>query len=57
MILYPHFSPDGKTIIFTSNRDEAVEYLADIFVMSSNGKNQTNITPDFKGSYQGGPSW
>lgn len=53
---YPDYSPDGSMIVFTSDRDED-EYKSDIFVMSSSGESQTNITPDLKDSYQGGPSW
>jgi len=53
---YPDYSPHGSMIVFTSDRDEE-EHKFDIFVMDSNGENQTNVTPDLKGSYQGGPSW
>lgn len=55
--MYPDYSPDGDMIVFESDRDEAVEYMHDIFVMDADGDNQTNITPDLKGSYQVGPSW
>ena len=55
--MYPDYSPDGGMIVFESDRDEAVKYMHDIFVMDADGDNQTNITPDLKGSYQVGPSW
>lgn len=54
---YPDYSPDGNMIVFASDRDESEEYVTDIFVMTSSGENQTNITPDLKGSYESGPSW
>ena len=54
---YPDYSPDGSMIVFSSDRDETEKYMVDIFTMNSNGENQTNITPDLKGTYQGGPSW
>ncbi len=54
---YPDYSPDGSMITFTSERDETEDYMADVFVMNSNGENQTNITPDLTGTYQGSPSW
>ena len=43
------YSPDGKSIVFTSNRDGDLE----IYVMDANGKNQRRIT-NGKG-YDGGP--
>jgi len=38
--LYPSFSPDGKHIVFSSNRDKDYE----IYIMERDGSNQTRIT-------------
>ena len=37
---HPFFSPDGKTIVFESNRDGNWE----IYIMDSNGDNQKKLT-------------
>ena len=37
---YPSWSPDGKRIVFSSDRDGA----SDIYVMGANGGNQQNLT-------------
>ncbi len=49
--LYPAWSPDGKKIAFTTNRDSNW----DIYVMDANGKNPTRLTSD--PGYQGNPAW
>jgi TolB protein len=36
----PDFSPDGKRIVFTSNRDQQAE----IYVMNANGTGQKRLT-------------
>ena len=54
---HPDWSPDGSKIAFISNRDETDEKMYDIFIMDANGENQTNITPDLKGSFQRPPGW
>ena len=55
--LLPDYSPDGSMIVFESNRNEEDEYVFDIFVMTSEGENQTSITPNLKGTSQCDPSW
>ena len=47
----PAWSPDGKKIAFSSNRDGNDE----IYVMNADGTNQTRITND--PARQGNPSW
>ena len=60
----PDWSPDGKQIIFSSNRDGD----ADIYIMDSDGSNLFNATPDpsplltsvlylIRKSSDGWPSW
>ncbi|HWL33483.1 MAG TPA: hypothetical protein VNP89_07750, partial [Gaiellaceae bacterium] len=43
----PDFSPDGRRIVFTSNRDQQAE----IYVMNANGSGQNRLTR------RGGDDW
>ncbi len=49
--LFPAYSPDGKKIAFTSNRDGG----SDIYVMDADGSHVTRLTRDCGGN--GAPSW
>lgn len=55
--MYPSYSQDGRMIAFESDRDDVPLMLFDIFVMTSEGEDVTNLTPDLKQSHQGGPTW
>jgi Tol biopolymer transport system component len=48
----PEWSPDGKQIVFTSQRDDGVQQ---IYVMDADGGNQTRINPSTFDNTQ--PSW
>lgn len=47
----PAWSPDGKRIVFVSDRDGNAE----LYLMDADGRNQTRITNDAKTDYM--PSW
>jgi Ca2+-binding RTX toxin-like protein len=49
---YPTFSPDGKKIAFTSNRDGG-NY--EVYVMDADGQNQTNISNKNNADFE--PDW
>lgn len=55
--MYPSYSPDGTMIAFESDRDDMQFMFYDIFIMTSEGENEINITPDLKGTHQGGATW
>lgn len=40
----PRFSPDGRKIIFLANRDSPTEFIADIYIINSDGSNLKKIT-------------
>jgi TolB protein len=48
---YPSWSPDGKRIVFDSNRDKNRE----IYIMNSDGSNLTKLTDEPAGDFH--PSW
>ena len=48
----PKWSPDGKSIVFVSDRENGVP---DIWIMNADGTNQTNLTKSNK--YHSEPSW
>jgi len=48
---YPRWSPDGKRIVFQSNRDGNYE----IYVMNADGSGQTRVTHQFEADRQ--PDW
>lgn len=50
--LSPMFSPDGRRIVFESNRDGNPE----IYVMNADGSNQRNVS-NFPGAADHGPVW
>lgn len=51
------YSPDGNMIVYRSNKDLEDSMSYDIFVISSDGSNQVNITPDLKNTNEFSPSW
>ena len=55
--MYPSYSPDGTMIAFESDRDDMQLMFFDVFVMSSDGENEINLTPDLKQTHQAGANW
>jgi tol-pal system beta propeller repeat protein TolB len=51
------YSPDGSMIVYRSNKGLADNMSYDIFVMSADGSNQTNIAPGLKDTDEFNPSW
>ena len=51
------YSPDGSMIVYRSNKGLADNMSYDIFIMSANGSNQTDITPGLKDTNEFNPSW
>jgi TolB protein len=53
----PEWSPDGKQIVFSSNRDWNGTGLPayEIYIMQANGNNQTRLTNDDAQDF--GPHW
>jgi len=47
----PDWSPDGKKIVFVSNRDDNLE----IYVMNADGSNQVNLTNNYNNDFD--PVW
>lgn len=52
-----NFAPDGKFIVYRSNKGAADELTYNIWVMSSDGSNQTNITQQLKDTSEFNPCW
>lgn len=50
------YSPDGSMVVYRSNKGLKDSMSYDIFVMSADGGNQINITPDLKDTNEFGPS-
>jgi len=51
------YSPDGSMLVYRSNKGLTDSMSYDIFVMSADGSNQINITPDLKDTNEFDPSW
>jgi Tol biopolymer transport system component len=51
------YSPDGSMIVYRSNRGLPDDMSYDIFVMSSDGSNQTDITKILNKTNEFDPSW
>jgi len=51
------YSPDGSMIVYRSNKGLEDDMSYDIFVMSADGSNQINITPDLSDTDEFNPSW
>jgi len=50
-------SPDGAMIVYRSNKGLSDNMSYDIFVMSIDGSNQIDITPNLKDANEFNPSW
>jgi Tol biopolymer transport system component len=53
----PCYSPDGSSVVYRSNKGLTDSMSYDIFVMTADGKNQINITPDLSNTNEFNPSW
>lgn len=53
----PSYSPNGKQIVFKSNRNDKNAGNGDIFIMSTDGTNQKNLTASRKTTEEWDPSF
>jgi TolB protein len=52
---YPSWSPDGRRVVVTSNRDSAETF--DLYIVDADGRNLRRLTRLAKGSIAYWPSW